>query len=311
MVIKPPALKSGSTLGIIAPSSPARESACVEKGISVLEDMGFKIALAPNALKKNMYLAGTDMERLDDLHGVFMNVEVDGIVCLRGGYGSMRLLAQIDYKVIRDHPKILIGYSDITALQLAIWKETGLVTFSGPMLDTDFGNEPGDFTITQFLKAVTRTSTLGAIPNQPDFEPLVIYPGRCSGRLTGGNLSLVVSSLGTPYEIDTRGTILFLEEIGEPPYRVERMLQQLRLAGKLDEAAGVVFGECVGCVAKHIETSFTLLEVFMDMFTVLKKPCFYGLGAGHGAHKATLPLGVKAEMDAGKCLLTITGQAVI
>lgn len=311
LIKKPYALAPGSTLGIIAPASPVYKSTCVADGISLLESLGFKVILAPNALNTNKYLAGTDRERLADLHGMFMEPDIDGVICLRGGYGSMRILSNIDYRVIRRNPKVLVGYSDITALHLAIWKRTGLVTFSGPMLATEFGRDPGDYTIRQFLKAVTNPAPLGFIPSAPGVVTEVINPGRARGHLIGGNLSLVAALLGTPYELDTRGAILFLEDVGEQPYRIERMLRQLLLAGKLSSAAGVIFGECIRCEAEENDHSFALREVIQESIKHLTIPCFYGLGAGHGAHKATLPLGIEAEMDASKCQLVITESATI
>ncbi|MFA4885724.1 MAG: LD-carboxypeptidase [Desulfotomaculaceae bacterium] len=311
MIRKPAALKVGSTLGIIAPASPCDNSDSIDRGKKTLEDLGFRIVLAPNALKRDRYLAGTDRERIADLHKMFLDPRIDGILCLRGGYGTIRILSKINYYIIRRCPKILVGYSDITALQLAIWKKSGLVTFSGPMLATDFGLEPGDFTINHFYQAVTSYHPLGLVPAAPGVKTHVIYPGCASGRLIGGNLSLVTATLGTPYEIDTRGAILFLEEVGEEPYRVDRMLQQLFLAGKLHNAAGVIFGEFVGCEAADMSASFTCGEVIADIFTRLKIPCFYGLGPGHGAHKVTLPLGVRAQMDAGQCQLVISEPATV
>ncbi len=311
MVIKPRALAPGANIGIVAPASPAHDLACVIKGKKVLEQLGFKVSLAPNALKMNKYLAGTDRERLTDLCEMFLNPDIDGIVCLRGGYGSMRIIPGIDYSLIQRFPKVLVGYSDITALQLAILKKTGLVTFSGPMLATEFGCEPNNFTLSHFFKAVTNASPLGDIPTAPGAATETINPGRASGRLIGGNLSLVAATLGTPYEIDTRGAILYLEEVDEPPYRVDRLLRQLYLAGKINSAAGVVFGECVNCEAREKHTSFTLLEVVSDICGRLKSPCYYGLSAGHGTYKATLPLGVKVEVDAGKQQLIIIESATV
>lgn len=311
MIRKPVALKAGSTLGIIAPASPCDNSDSIDNGKSILEDLGFRVVLGPNALKRDRYLAGTDRERIADLHRMFLDPRIDGIICLRGGYGTLRLLSKINYRIIRRCPKMLVGYSDITALQLAIWKKSGLVTFSGPMLATDFGFEPSDFTIKHFYEAVTSIRPLGLVPAAPGVKPHVIYPGRARGRLLGGNLSLVTATLGTPYEIDTRGAILFLEEVAEEPYRVDRMLQQLFLAGKLQSAAGVVFGEFADCEAADLSVSFNCGEVIADMFTRLKIPCFYGLGPGHGAHKVTLPLGVKAVMDAGRCQLVISEPAAV
>lgn len=277
-------------------------------GVKTLESLGFRVILGPNALKKKAYLAGSDEERLEGFNNMLQDRRIDGLVCLRGGYGSMRILQKIDYSLIRRNPKVLVGYSDITALQLAIWKQTGLVTFSGPMLSSEFGVQADIFTMWHFHQAVTSPLPLGPIPTSPD--PAVIKPGRACGRLLGGNLSLVTATLGTPYEIDTRGAILFLEEVGEQPYRVDRMLNQLRLAGKLSSALGVVFGQWIDCEAnKKKDDSFTLLEVIDSVFKDLKTPCFSGLLAGHGPRKATLPLGVRAEIDAGHCLLSIVESA--
>lgn len=309
MIRKPPALVPGSTLGIIAPAGPVRDLAPVIEGIRRIEDLGFRVSLAPNVLNKNKYLAGTGSERLDDFHRMFLDPEIDGIMCLRGGYGSMKILPGVNYDVVRRNPKLFLGYSDITALQLAIWKMTGLVTFSGPMLSSDMGRGPSDFTLRHFYSAVTDPRPLGAVPPAPGVKTKAIIPGRSSGRLLGGNLTMVAAALGTPYEIDTRGAILFLEDVDEQPYRVDRMLQQLRLAGKFDSAAGVVFGEYVNCEAGDRNTSFTLAEVLEAAVSGLHIPCFHGLSVGHGDHKATLPLGVRAEIDASQCLLRIIEPA--
>lgn len=309
MVRKPAALGPGSTLGIIAPASPARDLAPVAQGIKKVEELGFRVSLAPGALNQNKYLAGTESARLEDFHSMFLDPEIDGIICLRGGWGSMKILSGINYGVVRRNPKIFVGYSDITALQLALWKMAGLVTFSGPMLSSDLGREPGDFTLGHFYSALTDTRPLGAVPRAPGAKTAVILPGRSRGRLLGGNLTIIAATLGTPYEIDTRGAILFLEDVDEQPYRVDRMLQQLRLAGKLDLASGVVFGDFVNCEADDKEYSFTLPEVIESSVKGLHIPCFYGLSAGHGKHKATLPLGVLAEIDAEQCLLKIIEPA--
>jgi len=310
-VIKPYALSHGSTLGIIAPAGPAYDPLEIEQGKKILETFGFQVAVAPNALQQNRYLAGTDDERLSDLHRMFLDPDVDGLLCLRGGYGCMRLLAQIDYRLIRQNPKALVGYSDITALQLAIWKRTGLVTFSGPMLVSDFGREPEEYTLKHFYKALTGPFAMGAIPPAPGIKSKVLRPGRAGGRLLGGNLTLIAATLGTPYEIDTRGTILFLEDVGEQPYRIDRMLQQLRLAGKFRFVAGVVFGEFTGCEAEEEKNSFSTLEVIRDAMKDIAAPCYYGLSTGHGANKTTLPLGVRAKIDATECRLTITEPATL
>lgn len=309
MIRKPAALVPGSTLGIIAPASPVRDLIPVIEGIRKIEDLGFRVSLAPNVLNKNKYLAGTESERLDDFHRMFLDPEVDGIMCLRGGYGSMKILSGINYHAVRRNPKLFVGYSDITALQLAIWKMTGLVTFSGPMLSPDMGRDPSDFTLNHFYSAVTDPRPLGAVPLAPGVKTTLIVSGRSRGRLIGGNLTMVAATMGTPYEIDTRGAVLFLEDVDEQPYRVERMLRQLRLAGKFDQAAGVVFGEFVNCEAGDKNTSFTLLEVLEAVVKGLHIPCFHGLSVGHGYHKATIPLGVRAEINADQCLLKIIEPA--
>lgn len=308
---KPPALLPGSTIGIIAPAGPVAGPSCIEDGIRVLEGLGFRVVLGKHALNKNKYLAGSDPERAADISAMFLDPRVDGVVCLRGGYGSMRLLHRIDYRIIRRSPKVLVGYSDITALQLAIWKKAGLVTFSGPMLAPDFACAGNGHMLKQFYRALTNPRPLGVIPLAPGDRGVVIKPGRARGRLLGGNLSLVTATLGTPYEINTRGAILFLEEVNEEPYRIDRMLRQLWLAGKLQAAAGIVFGKFAGCEAVDGEESFTLLEVLRESLEGIKVPCFYGLGVGHITLKATLPLGVIAEMDAGNCLLNIIESATI
>ncbi|MDD4335491.1 MAG: LD-carboxypeptidase, partial [Desulfotomaculaceae bacterium] len=232
-------------------------------------------------------------------------------ICLRGGYGSMKLLPGINYRAVRRNPKLFVGYSDITALQLALWKKTGLVTFSGPMLTPDLGDKPSDFTLKHFYSAVTDPRPLGAVPCAPGVKTTVLIPGSSRGRLLGGNLTMVAATLGTPYEIDTRGAILLLEDVDEQPYRVDRMLQQLRLAGKFDRAAGVVFGEFTNCKAEDEDNSFTLPEVLEAAVAGLNIPCFHGLCAAHGMHKATLPLGVQAEINADGCLLKIIEPAVV
>lgn len=311
LIRKPAALAPGSTLGIIAPASPVRGLGLLAEGIKIIEDLGFRVSLGANVLNRRKYLAGTESERLDDFHKMFLDPEIDGIICLRGGYGSMKLLPGINYRVVRRHPKLFLGYSDITALQLALWKKAGLVTFSGPMLTSDLGRGPGDFTLKHFYSALTEPRSLGAVPRAPGVKMASILPGRSRGRLIGGNLTMVAATLGTPYEIDTKGAIIFLEDVDEQPYRVDRMLQQLRLAGKFDRAAGVVFGEFVNCEADDKNSSLTLPEVLEAAVAGLRIPCFHGLSVGHGAHKATLPLGVRAEVDADESLLKIIEPATL
>ncbi|BCV20734.1 S66 peptidase family protein [Moorella sp. Hama-1] len=329
MTLKPPALQKGATVGIIAPASPLPDPGYLERGLDFWRQRGYRIRTGDHINEVNGYLAGSDDRRLADLHRMFRDPEVQAIVCLRGGYGSLRLLAYLDYGLIAAHPKILVGYSDITALHLAINKKTGLVTFHGPMIYPELGCQtPSPYTAESLLRTLTATEPPGPIPTAPGMPAAVtINPGQARGIVTGGNLSLVVATLGTPYEIDTRGKILFLEEVDEAPYRLDRMLTQLHLAGKLYEAAGIVCGHCVGRTdpprqapgpapattnpsnpspiwSQDLSPEAAAREVITARLRPTGRPCFYGLPAGHITHQVTLPLGIHACLDAEACTLT-------
>jgi muramoyltetrapeptide carboxypeptidase len=309
MKIKPRALQKGSTIGIIAPAGPVDDFRSVEKGMKVLESLGFNVLPGRHILKREGYLAGSDDERLADLMDMFTDRQVEGIMCLRGGYGSIRLLSKIGYRLISQNPKIFMGYSDITALCLAIRQKCGLVTFSGPMVAADLGSFLSAYTLGSFIRAVTCPVPAGLISTPPGEPPAVtITPGKARGELTGGNLSMITATLGTPYEIETKNVLLVLEEVNEEPYRIDRMLQQLLLGGKLTAAAGIVFGRCVNCEAKQ-GNSPALLEVIRQNLGGLGIPCFYGFATGHAAHKATWPVGVAGRLDADKGLLFIEETA--
>lgn len=294
--IKPKRLCPGDTIGVIAPASPGDLDLSMA-GVSWLGEQGFRVRLGMNVDQTLGYLAGSDNQRAADINAMFASPDIDGIVCLRGGYGTMRLLDLVDYDVIRTHPKVFVGYSDITALHLSIGQRTGLVTFHGPMVASDMGKGLSDYTWDYFSRAITISKPLGVVINPPNLlSPEFIVPGRAQGYLTGGNLSMIVSTLGTPYEIDTCGKILCLEEVGEAPYRIDRMLTQLLLAGKLQAAAGIVVAVCEGCDMDD-PPDFTLEEVLRDRLGGLNKPVLYNLHFGHTAKKATLPLGVMTIFD--------------
>jgi muramoyltetrapeptide carboxypeptidase len=295
--IKPKRLSPGDTIGVIAPASPG-DSAVNAAGIKWLEEQGFKVQLGATVDQTLGYFSGSDALRAADINAMFASPEIDGIICLRGGYGTMRLLELLDYPNIRSHPKVFVGYSDITALHTSIGQHTGLVTFHGPMVSSDMGKGLSDYTWDYFSRSITTTRPLGPIVNPPlSPPPIFLVPGLTQGYLTGGNLSLIVSTLGTPYEIDTRGKILCLEEVSEAPYRIDRMLTQLRLAGKLQDAAGIIFAVCTDCEADDDDPpTFTLEEVLQDRLGDLNKPVLYHLHFGHTADKATLPLGVMAVL---------------
>lgn len=270
-----------------------------------------------NVRKKSGYLGGTIEERLDDLHDMFRDPEVKAVFALRGGYGSAQILDGIDYNLIRANPKIFLGYSDITAMHLAIHQKTGLVTFHGPVVLSHFT----EFTQQHFRKALFDAAPIGSVTNPRESNPLrpehtlrVIRPGKARGPLIGGNLTLISTTMGTPYEIDTRGRILFIEDVDEEPYRIDRMLTQLRLAGKLNQAAGIIFGECADCRPKDYKPSFnstfTLGELADIFFGGLPIPVLSGLTIGHTNDQLTLPIGVMATLDADKGELVIEEPAL-
>lgn len=293
---KPRRLKPGANIGVIAPASFGSLEA-QEKGIAYLKQLGFQITLGPHLAKKWGYLAGTDEERASDIMTLFNDPQIDAIFCLRGGYGTMRLLDLLDYEVIRQNPKIFMGYSDMTALHLAFNQKADLVSFHGPMVASDFGQDIPEYTSTFWQKALMKSEPLGLIANPPG-EPQAMWllPGEALGVLTGGNLSLLTATLGTPYEIDTTGKILCLEEIGEDPYRIDRMLTQLLLAHKLQSVAGIVIAVCRDCEDEEAD-GFTLAEVLQDRLRSLKKPVLMNLFFGHTPLKATLPFGVLALLS--------------
>lgn len=242
---------------------------------------------------------------------MFRDSEVDAIVCSRGGYGTPRVLPLLDYDAIIRHPKVFVGFSDITALHVAIRQRTGLVTFHGPMVASDFSQvHVDDYNWPWFEKAVMHSDPVGRIampPQLPGAECVV--PGRAAGELMGGNLSLIAATIGSPYQLDPTGKIVLLEEVGEEPYRVDRMLTQLELAGFWKKAAGLVIGESVGCEPSNPENP-SLLSVLKDKLGKLSIPVLYGLPLGHGERKATVPVGVRASLDATQGILSIEDAAV-
>src|SRR5216684_1445219 len=258
-LIRPRALRPGSTVGLITPSTYVSDPDRLAMAERTLKYFDLKPKFGKNVRKRNGYLGGSIDERLDDLHSMFADTSVDAVFAIRGGYGSAQLLDRIDYDLLRKNPKIFLGYSDITAMHLAIQKRAGLVTFHGPVALSDFSQ----YTQKHFRRALFETAPLGAVTNPPESNPLrpshtlrTIRGGKARGPLVGGNLTLISTTMGTPFEIDTRGRILLLEDIDEQPYSIDRMLTQLRLAGKLASAAGLVFGECYLCRPRDYKPSF-------------------------------------------------------
>lgn len=305
-IIKAPKLNKGDVIGFISPSSPVDNPEKINRSIQYFEKMGYRVELSKNLNKSNGYLAGTDQERLDDLHSMFLNKNVKAIITVRGGYGASRLLNKIDYNLIKKNPKIFCGYSDITVLQNAIFRKTGLITFAGPMAVVDFCTEAESYTEENFWSMLTEDR----IPDikLPEGEKLYsLCKGKASGKIIGGNLSLFVTLLGTKYLPEPKGSLLFLEEVSESPYRIDRMFSHLYNSGYLHEVSGVVFGSFTDCIEKELDKkSLNLGEVIEHYFTILlNKPAIYNYSHGHLIKNATLPIGINGEIDGDNCTLKI------
>jgi muramoyltetrapeptide carboxypeptidase len=279
--------------------------------VRYLEGLGYRVKVGLHVEARRGYLAGTDDQRVEDLNGMLRDRRVRAIFALRGGYGTPRLLPFVDYGAARRDPKIVVGYSDLTALQLALFRRAGLVSFSGPMLAGDFGKVPDPFTEENFWPLLTSTRRPGAMM-QPVGCPLVSRrAGRAEGRILGGNLSLVASVLGTRFGPDYRGSLLVLEDVGERWHRLDRMFAQLRNAGILDRIAGLVLGRFTRCVnwdGRH--SVLTEREVLGDVCSWAKVPAVEGFQYGHVAAKLTVPLGVMGRVDAGRGKVELMEAAV-
>ena len=313
--VKPPKLSPGDTLGLVLPARMAFEPSRIALAREQLEALGFKVKLGAHAYARDTYLAGTDDERAADLNSMFADPEVRGIFCFTGGWGSPRVLPRLDFERIRAHPKALIGFSDITALLNAVHQRTGLVTFHGPVADGDLR----PWTLEQLRRVVMSSQPIGVLANPPkqddelvprSYRILTLRGGRASGRLVGGNLSLLAALMGTPWEVDTRGAILLLEDVHEDLYRVDRMLTQLHQGGKLGAAAAVVFGYCSECPPGE-GASFSFEQILRHWLEPLGVPAMAGLAFGHLAEKLTLPIGLPATVDTVAGTLTCDQAAVV
>jgi len=294
--VKPKGLSLGDTIGVIAPASPALKEK-TEKALALFQAYGYKVKLGNTVTAQYGYLSGSDQLRANDVNQMFADPGVKGIICLRGGYGTPRILESIDYDLIRRNPKVFVGYSDITALHLAIQKHAGLVTFHGPMI-TELADDPDPLTWPTLLRHLTDSSPVGRYCEPFDMFQGTLIPGIVEGPLVGGNLCLITATLGTPYEIETEGRILFLEDIGEAPYSIDRMLTQLKLAGKLQAAKGIVLSDFSDADPKPGSNSLTLEQIFHDILKPLGIPCYYGLKAGHCEPNLTMPIGIGARLNA-------------
>ncbi|TVQ23413.1 MAG: LD-carboxypeptidase [Spirochaetaceae bacterium] len=306
----PRPLKTGACIAVIAPSGSPENENHVEPAIQALRDYGFRVQVGKSVHAERVgYLAATDEVRAADVNAAFADPDVDAILCLKGGYGTPRILDMLDYARIRDNPKLFIGYSDITALHLAIARHAGFPTMHGFMALNLVGDRD-ERSLQRWFETITAEGALGVLPIDEPHALTTLSPGATEGRLTGGNLSLVSALVGTSYALDPRGAILFLEDVGEEPYRVDRMLNQLRLADYFEQCAGVVLGTWKGCTPEEPERSMSLYQVFSDYFARIGKPVLAGVPAGHGYPALTIPLGVAARLDANQGMLEILESAV-
>ena len=313
---KPKRLHFGDTIGIIAPASPPSDPQAIDHAAAALEKFGFKPKLGANVRARHGFLAGTDSERASDLMAMFTDKDVKAIICIRGGDGSSRILDLLDYHVIRRHPKILCGYSDIVSLHSAFQKKIKLVTFHSPMLSGALAADHlPEFTRASFFRTLMEAKPAGNICDGYDKKGVsTLHYGVAEGRLIGGNLTVLTASIGTPYEPKFKDRILFLEDVGERPYRLDRMLTQLLNAGILQQVAGVAVGVNSDCEEKKASASDeytqSSADVFAERLSRLNVPVVTGLPFGHVDLNATLPIGAKAKLDGDNGDLIITEAAV-
>jgi muramoyltetrapeptide carboxypeptidase len=314
-LIKPERLNFGDTIGIIAPASPPPDPKAVDRAALALEKFGFKPKPAKNVRARNGFLAGSDRERAADVMQMFADKKVKAILCLRGGDGSSRILERLDYDVIRRNPKIFCGYSDITSLHFAFMLKTNFVSFHAPMLGGLSEKSVPEFTLKGFFRTVVEAKAAGSVCEGYDKKNVsILRKGIAKGSLIGGNLTVICAALGTPFLPSFKGKILFFEDVGEKPYRLDRMLTQLLNAGILQQVAGVAVGVNRNCddntVNKTGEYRQSAADVIEERLSSLRVPVVTGLPFGHVDLNATLPFGVKTILDGDKGDLIIAEPAV-
>lgn len=312
--LKAPALQPGDTVAIVAPSSPVNVSQ-VRTYAKSLEELGYHVVIPQNIERADGYLAGTDKQRADELNAMIRDPQVRAIFPARGGYGLTRILDQLDYEALRRDPKIIAGYSDITALHLAVARHCRLITFHSPVPMKDLWK--GDAPEVSYSNALFRRSVFeckypsdveGYEIRAPQYRPAeTLVSGTAQGRLVGGNLTLIASTMGTPYAVDMRDSILFLEDVDEAPYRIDRMLSQLRLSRDLEKVRGVILGDF-----SHNDgnTQSDMCRVLREYFGNASVPVVWNFPLGHISDNATLPVGALVELDADQCVVRLLENPV-
>lgn len=313
--MKPKILEKGDTIGLVSPASAQYNRSWITRSAEALERWGYKVVLGKNAKKKNGFFAGTDEERSSDLNEMFRREDIDAVMAIDGGYGSARLLRYLDFDAIRANPKIFLGFSDITILHLAINKLTGLTTFHGPGACSFPEEYLSPYTKEQLEKALCSPEPVGEIPlADPKKYIHAIGRGAVEAPIIGGNMSMVCTTLGTPYEIDVKGKILFLEDVRLEPWYIDHNMAHLLNSGKLSEAVGIVIGECRDCQPKAHEPDYysdtSIEDIFDEYLTPLGVPVLFGYPLGHTADIATLPMGVRVRVDADEKKFSVLESGV-
>ncbi len=301
-MIHPEPLKKGDKIALIAPSSPVAEER-IKPAINAVEALGFEVIVGKSCTSKNGFLAGEDKIRADDINMMFTDKSIKGIFAMRGGYGCARILDLLDYKTIRKNPKVFAGYSDITAIHVALNQKCNIITFHAPMPASEFYEDVDEYTMGFFKRSIFCNDSLGIMENPEGQKIETLVRGKAEGRITGGNLTLIASSIGTKYEVDTKGKILFLEDVDEVPYRIDRMLLQLKQSGKFKDAAGIILGQWTRCEAENKENSLELKEIFKQLIATENKPTIYNIACGHSTPTMTIPMGAFSKIHDVKFII--------
>jgi muramoyltetrapeptide carboxypeptidase len=299
-VIRPPAVKKGQTIGLIAPSGSIVNQDNLEKGLKILQDTGYKLRSIRNFPVTEDYLAGSDQERADEFNSIWSDPEVKAVVAVRGGYGSLRMLDMLDLEIVRKNPKILIGFSDLTVLLTAIYKKTGMVTFHGPVVTTLASIDEHS------RKTFFNTLSGKILPNIRPDRLTIVQNGQAEGLLLGGNLTTLAHMVATPYEVSWQDVILFIEDIGESPYRLDRLLTHLAKARKLDNLSGLILGTFTETDrTESPEMAKCMCDRVLELVGTLDIPIWTDFPVGHGNRNLTLPLGTRVEMDSANSTLNL------
>ncbi|MFQ5797501.1 MAG: LD-carboxypeptidase [Bacteroidota bacterium] len=311
-VLKPQKLRKHDVIGLVAPASPPSKPEKIDSGVRYLESMGYRVKVGRHVRDVHGYLAGTDEGRAADLDAMFRDPSVKAIFVLRGGYGLHRVLHLLDYRAIRQNPKIVVGYSDLTALQLALWRKIGLVTFSGPMAAVEMCDGMDPYTEEHFWRVLTSTAKIGPLEGPAGRPACSMREGRGTGTMLGGNLSVLCTLLGTHYCPSWQQVILVLEEVGEEPYRIDRMLMHLFHAKVFSSISGLALGQFIDCQPQDTSKPHFTVEQVLEHFTHdLRLPVVADLAYGHLPKKLTLPWGLRARIDGTRGRVELLDGAVV